>query len=148
VWILERILIYLFSFGLFTMNLIISYHIICFYGAQNPYIHILPYQAISHWKRRWSTISPFLLHMQRMSTTMTYRFLILSKVKIFLRAANQAKKATLKVTLVRQTLFRREAEAFTIGQGTVEESNLKKPSFGGKPPQLIFTLINCEKSNS
>jgi hypothetical protein len=36
---------------------------------------------------------------------MTYRFLRLSTVRIFPKAANQAKKAFLKGTLVHQTLF-------------------------------------------
>jgi len=50
-------------------------------------------QAISQWRRKWSTDSIFLLHTQHLSITMTCYFLRLSIVKIFPRTADQAKKA-------------------------------------------------------
>jgi len=62
-------------------------------------------RATSQWRRRWSTDSPFILHMQHLSITMTRFFLRLSKVMIFPCAAIQAKKATFKGTLVRHILF-------------------------------------------
>jgi hypothetical protein len=45
-------------------------------------------QATSQWRRRWSTNSPFFLHIQHLSTTITFHFLRLSVVKIFPRAAD------------------------------------------------------------
>jgi hypothetical protein len=62
-------------------------------------------QATTQWKRRWSTDSPFFSHIQRILTTMTYRFLRLSMVRIFPRVADQAKKAAIKGTIVHQVLF-------------------------------------------
>jgi hypothetical protein len=62
-------------------------------------------QATSQWRRRWSTESPFLLHIQHLSITMTCCFLRLSTVRISSRAINRTKKATLKETLVCQILF-------------------------------------------
>jgi hypothetical protein len=62
-------------------------------------------QATSQWRRRWSTDSPFFLHKQHLSITMTRLFLRLSNVRIFPSATAQAKKATFKGTLVRQILF-------------------------------------------
>jgi hypothetical protein len=59
----------------------------------------------SQWRRRWSTDSPFILHIQHLSITMTRFFLRLSKVRIFPYAAVQAKKATFKGTLVCHILF-------------------------------------------
>jgi len=64
----------------------------------------------SQWRRRWSTDSPFFLHIQHLSTTMTYHFFKLSMIKILPRTTNQAKKATLKETSVRQTLFQGKRE--------------------------------------
>jgi hypothetical protein len=61
-------------------------------------------QATSQWRRRWSTDSPFLLHMQHLSTTMTCYLLTLSIVRIFHRAADQGKKAAFKGILVCKTL--------------------------------------------
>jgi len=61
-------------------------------------------QTTSQWRKIWSTDSPFLLHIQHLSTTMTSCFQRLSIVKIFPKAADQTKKPTLKGTLVCQTL--------------------------------------------
>jgi hypothetical protein len=62
----------------------------------------------SQWRRRCSIDSPFNLHMQHLSITMTRFFLRLSKVRIFPCAAVQAKKTTFKGTLVRQILSQRK----------------------------------------
>jgi hypothetical protein len=40
-------------------------------------------RATSQWRRRWSTNSPFILHMQHLSITITRFFLRLSKVRNF-----------------------------------------------------------------
>jgi hypothetical protein len=61
-------------------------------------------RATSQWRRRWSTDSPFILHMQHLSIAMIRFFLRLSKVRIFPCAAVQAKKATFRGTLVCQIL--------------------------------------------
>ena len=45
----------------------------------------------SQWRRKWSTLLS-LLHIQHQLITMIYCFLRLFMVRIFLRAANQAKK--------------------------------------------------------
>jgi hypothetical protein len=105
-------------------------------------------QVTSQWRRGgWSTNSPFLLDMQHLSTAMTCHFLRLSIVRIFLRVTDQAKKATLKRTLVYQTLSR-EMKAILTTYDTMEEFNIKQPSFGGDPLQLVFTFATTTKYNT
>ena len=53
-------------------------------------------KAIGQWIRRWSTDSPFLLHIQHQSKIKIFHFLRLSIVKIFPKIAVQTKKATLE----------------------------------------------------
>ena len=53
-------------------------------------------KAIGEWIRRWSTDSPFLLHIQHQSKIKICRFLRLSIVKIFPKITVHTKKATLK----------------------------------------------------
>ena len=50
-------------------------------------------QAIEQWSKRWSTLSPLVLHKQHQSTMIRWRFLKLSIVKSFPKAAVQEKKA-------------------------------------------------------
>jgi len=62
-------------------------------------------EATSQWRRRWSTVSPSLLHKQHLSTMMILLFLRLSTVSILPRAADHEKKAALEGAWVRHTLF-------------------------------------------
>ena len=62
-------------------------------------------KAIGEWIRRWSTDSPFLLHIQHQSKIKIHHLLRLSIVKIFPKAAVQTKKTTLDGTLDFQTVF-------------------------------------------
>jgi len=62
-------------------------------------------EATSQWRRRWSTVSPSLLHKQHLSTMTILLFLRLSTVSILPRAADHEKKAALEGAWVRHTLF-------------------------------------------
>ena len=53
-------------------------------------------KAKEQWMKRWSTNSPFLLHIQHQSKIKIYHFLRLSIVKIFPKIAVHTKKATLE----------------------------------------------------
>jgi hypothetical protein len=61
--------------------------------------------TISQWSKRWSTNSPLFLHIQHQSTTVTCRFLRLSIMRIFPKAANKAKNKILEWALFLQILF-------------------------------------------
>jgi hypothetical protein len=55
-------------------------------------------QSISYlaMKKKWSTVSPFLLYMQHLFITITCHFLRLSKVRILPRAPTMQEKPPLK----------------------------------------------------
>jgi len=55
-------------------------------------------------EKKWSTNSSVFLHMQHLFITITWRFLRLSKLRIFPRATDHKKKAALEGAWVRHTL--------------------------------------------
>jgi hypothetical protein len=95
-------------------------------------------QATSQCRRRWSTDSPFFLHIQHLSTTIMYYFRKLSIVRIFPRAADHTKKSHHQWNLSPQNTLPRETETIMTTYDIVEGFNTKQPSFGRDPPHLVF----------
>lgn len=97
---------------------------------------------MSRWKRRrWSMDSLFLLHMQHLSTIMTYCFLrLVIHGKDLTYNRQPRKKSHSQGSLSLPNTLSREAATFTTNQGIIEGSNLKQLSFGGDPLHLIFTF--------
>jgi hypothetical protein len=62
----------------------------------------------------------------------------LSKVKILFRVVDHSKKTVLGGACVCHTLLG-ETPTFSTSQGVKEELDLEGASFGGNPPQSIFT---------
>ena len=94
-------------------------------------------KAIEQWIRRWSTDSPFLLHIQHQSKIKICRFLRLSIVKIFPKAAVHTKKATLEGTLDFQTVFQLKLRTCEL-MGKHDAS----PSHSKFPLLVIKKLLN------
>jgi hypothetical protein len=72
--------------------------------------------------------SQFHLHMHHQSTIMTNHFLTLFVVRFFSRAANQAKKAALKYTLVHRILFQGKGMP-SVQANPVKGANIEPPFF-------------------
>jgi hypothetical protein len=96
-------------------------------------------EATSQWRRRWSTDSSFLLHMQHLSITMMCHLLRLSKVNVLPRATNHTKKNYPRRSLSPPYTLLGEEDSFRKSQRAIEGFDLEQSFFGWSPPQLIFT---------
>jgi hypothetical protein len=97
-------------------------------------------EATSQWRRRWSTDSSFLLHLQHLFIIITCFFLRLSKVRILPRAAGHTEKSLSRRNLSPPHTLPREATTFRASQRRVKERlDLEQTSFGRDPQKPIFT---------
>jgi hypothetical protein len=97
-------------------------------------------RATSQWRRRWSTNSPFILHMQHLSITMIHFFLRLSKVRIFPCAAIQAKKSHFQGNLGPPNTFPGKMNILFGSKNLVERSNIKFPFMRRRLLEPIFPI--------
>jgi len=71
---------------------------------------------------------------------MIFCFSKLSKVRILLQVADQAKKVTLKGALLRQIHFQGKG-VLSWGLYIIELSYIKQPSLGEVPTKLVYTVL-------
>ena len=95
-------------------------------------------KAIEQWMRRWSTNSPFLLHIQHQSKIKIYCFLRLSIVKIIPKAAVHTKKSNSRGDLRLPNSLPRERLIETFCQHLVIRTNSKTSSHSKFPTHLII----------
>ena len=104
-------------------------------------------QATSQWRRRWSTNSPFLLHEQHLSTTMTCPLPKVVHSRDISYGHRPSKKGCSQRNLSPPNTLPRKMSAIITSKNTVEWANNEQPFFWRGPPKLVFTMSHLSTTN-